>query len=382
VTHYVAWLAGTFVAGWLAFVVAREPGGGRFVMSWVVLAGFVQALLGIFESTRGVRLALHSQGGQAAASTFAFGDGYFRPSGAMPDPISLGNILAFVLPLGVGLAVTAARRRDVGLWSVVTAVIAIALVLTYSRLSWVGGTLGVATTILILPPRLRAVSGLAAVAGLLLVLLVGLTLAGPTVRERFSSIADPTARTNRTYKGDREREAIWRSSLTVFRDQPATGAGFGNVQPELGKYLPSSPNGLHAHSLYFQMLAASGIAGAAALLLLLGHLALAIARGLRTDRARYAAYAGALVAMLLPWLTDTTARFAQVTVFFAFAFGAMLGAAKAPRPLRFVWPERPAPEPSWLRPLVAAAAAQRLESKGATAMRPPISSTMSNATNA
>ncbi|MCW2985409.1 MAG: putative rane protein of ExoQ family [Conexibacter sp.] len=380
ISHYVAWLGGTFVAGWVAFVVAQERGGRRFVLSWVVIAGLVQAVLAIFESTRGVRLALHSQGGQAAASTFAFGDNYFRPAGAMPDPISLGNVLAFVLPLGVSLAATAVRRREGLAWTAVTAVIALALLLTYSRLSWVGGILGVGVAVVFMPPRMRLVTGLTSVAGLVLIVVMGLTLAGPTVRERFSSIADPTARTNRTFKGDRERQAIWHSSVSVFRERPATGTGFGNLQPELGKYLPSSPNGLHAHSVYLQILAASGIAGAAALLLLLGHIALAIGRGLLTDRARYAGYAGAFFAMLVPWLTDTTARYAQVTVFFAFCFGAMLAARARREPRQFAWPPRATREPSWLRPL--AEAAQRRENSGASAIRPPISSTMTNATKA
>ncbi|MCW2992928.1 MAG: putative rane protein of ExoQ family, partial [Conexibacter sp.] len=325
-SHYVVWLAGTFVAGWLAFVLATEPGGARYVVSWVVVAGAVQAVLAVFESTRGVQLALHSQGGEAAATTFAFGDNYFRPEGALPDPISLGNVLAFVLPLGVGLAATALKRREGVAWTLATGLIALGLLLTYSRLSWVGGTLGVAVAVLAMPPRIRFVSAVTALAGLLVIVLLGLTVAGPTVRERFSSIADPTATTNRTFKGDREREQIWSSSLDVFRAQPATGIGFGKLQPALGEHLAGSPAGLHAHSLYFQILASAGIAGAVALFLLIAQLARTIGTGLRRDRAVHAAYLGALVAMLLPWLTDTTARFAQVTVFYAFTFGAMLAA--------------------------------------------------------
>jgi O-antigen ligase len=357
--HYIAWVVATLVAGWLGYLIACERGGGRFIVSWVVASGVVQALLAVYESVRGVQLALHRTGGDAAASTFAFGDNYFRPNGALWDPISLGNVLAFVLPLAVGLAATSTKRRDGVVWSVAAAVVALGLLLTYSRLSWIGGTLGVVVCVLALPPRPRFVAGVSAVAGLLVIILVGLTLAGPSVRERFSSIADPTASTNRTFKGDREREQIWSSALEVFRSRPATGTGFGKLQPALGEHLGASPPGLHSHSLYLQILASAGIAGAVGLLLLLAQILRTILTGLRRDRATHAAFLGAFAAMLLPWLTDTTARYAQVTVVFAFTFGALFaGRVRRPQESAVRVPiPAPTPAPNGARP----AGGRRLE---------------------
>ena len=93
---YVQWIGTTALMGWIVFIVAREPGGLRYVSLALALSATIQGVLAIWEYKSGHRLDLYASSGSAAVSAnyfFNFGT-ETRSSGALPDPIGLGNFLA------------------------------------------------------------------------------------------------------------------------------------------------------------------------------------------------------------------------------------------------------------------------------------------------
>ncbi len=120
----------------------------------------------------------------------------------------------------------------------------------------------------------------AAVVGLVLV--VGLVVAGTTwlpstISERVSGLGSYVAgpNPNRTEITDEnfavlERLAHWQVGWRMFEDRPWTGVGIGNYGTEYGQYAPAhwyEPLG-HAHNIFINFMAETGIPGLAAFLLL------------------------------------------------------------------------------------------------------------------
>jgi O-antigen/teichoic acid export membrane protein len=324
--HYLTWILATLTAGWLAVHLVRQPGGLRFLLSMLVLAATFQGLVAFYEYARHANLNLYSSEVNETVSRhyfFSFANS-FRPAGTLPDPDSLGNMLALACPLALMLAVDASTRLLRVIWAACALVITVALTITFARMSWIGAAAGVLIVLMLLPGRQRLAT-LAGIAALLTAtVLIGLSVGGTNLRERFASIEHPTSRLNRTSQGDREREQIWSASLATASSQPVVGVGFGRLQEHLSEHLGASREGLHAQSVYFQFFAEAGIVGVLALLLLLGHTATGIVAGLRREPLLVAGIAGAFIAVLFGWSTDTSARYTSVSVMIAFLLAAAM----------------------------------------------------------
>jgi O-antigen/teichoic acid export membrane protein/O-antigen ligase len=324
--HYLTWIAATLVAGWLGMKITRQPGGLRFVLSMLVLAATTQGLVAFYEYAAHANLNLYSSEVTETVSQHYFFNfaSNFRPAGTLPDPDSLGNILALACPLVLILTLDAPSRALRLTWGACALVITVALTLTFARMSWIGAAAGVLMVLALLPRRRRLVAFASIAALLIVTVLVGLSLGGTDLRERFSSIQNPTARVNRTAQGDREREQIWSSALETASSHPAVGVGLGRLGEHLSEHLGASHEGLHAQSVYFQFLAEAGALGLLALLLLVGHAATGIVAGLRRGGILMVGVAGGFIAVLLGWITDTTARYTPVSVMIAFLFAAAM----------------------------------------------------------
>lgn len=144
------------------------------------------------------------------------------------------------------------------------------------------GTRGAWLAILILIPaavllysksRFRAAGTMLAA----LILVVGIFAATPNLSERFATI------TNMQMQSNSERLKMWQSALKMFEDHPLLGIGYGQyTHAYQTKYiLPDAKerDQQHAHSNFIQMLAACGIVGAAAFLLVWGYLSYFSLRG-------------------------------------------------------------------------------------------------------
>jgi O-antigen/teichoic acid export membrane protein/O-antigen ligase len=324
--HYLTWILTTLTAGWLSIEIARQPGGLRFLLSMLVLAATVQGLIAFYEYARHANLNLYSSEVSEAVSRnyfFSFGKD-FRPAGTLPDPDSLGNMLALACPLALVLAVEASSLLLRLAWAGCALVITVALTITFARMSWIGGAVGILLVLLLLPGRQRSAAAAGVATLLVVTVVIGLSVGGTSLRERFASIANPTSRVNRTAQGDQEREQIWSSSLATASAHPVVGVGLGRLQEHLSEHLGASREGLHAQSVYFQFYAEAGVAGLLALALLLGHAATGVLAGMRRERLLVAGIAGGFIAVLLGWTTDTSARYTPVSVMIAFLFAAAM----------------------------------------------------------
>jgi O-antigen ligase len=326
---YTLWLGVLVTSGWLAFRLAQEPGGLRLVLGLVVAAAAVQAVLAIWEAKTGQRLNLYDVSGQSAVSSqdfFNF-EREKRPSGAMPDPIALGNILALACPLLIALA-NETRSKLMALTLVgVAGLIAVGLAFTLSRMSWIGAAVGVLVTLVLLPSPKRLRSGIAVACLLALVVQLAIAFGGVALHDRFASIQAPTSRVNRTSGGDEIRLGLWRAAIGVAEQDPVFGTGFGKVVPELARRTDGVAPGGHAHSVYLQFLAEAGIAGALALVLLIAGVVRDLWLGLREHRngdlrLLAAGIAGSLACILVVWVTDYNVRYTQVGAIIAVIFGA------------------------------------------------------------
>ena len=334
---YILWLAETVLIGWLVYVVAREPGGITFVLIMIVASVAIQGALAFYEYRSGHQLNLYSSSGVTTLGSnyyFSYGVGK-RYSGAMPDPIALGNVLALGLPLTICLAVLTRQWWVRVLMAAVACVSTLALVLSLSRMSWIGGAVGIVVCLVLLPPRRRIWTTLAVVAMAVIVIALGLSLGGSELRTRFTSALNPTSvqsSYSTTAEGDQLRVRLWSAAIKTAEAQPLTGTGFGNLVPALNEHGVSVPPAAHAQSWYLQLLGEAGILGAAALLCWL----VAAIRDLWTGFGRYrvlaAGMAGAFVATLITWTTDIEPRYIQVSAIVAslFALIAAVGARRAP----------------------------------------------------
>ncbi|HET6482250.1 MAG TPA: O-antigen ligase family protein [Actinoplanes sp.] len=320
-----------FGMGWLVARVARDDLGRRWVVTGLCAGAALQAGLGGYEFLTGRPLNLYgNSAGYAASYIFSYTSGQssviFRPSAALPDPISLGNLLAVALPLMLALTVSAASRRLRSAATVATLVTAVGLVLTLSRMSWFGAVGGLLVAVALMPAR-RLVAAVATLAltALPVVVFAFSGLAGDALHSRVVSAFDPTGTSSDSRAEDLTRVAIWHASVRLAAQHPVGGVGVGNLPSYLmARVAPSSVTS-HAHSTYLNVLAEAGAIGFLALLYLLFSALRDAGRGLRTDRCLYAGVLGALVAMLIVWSTDYTVRGSAM----AMVFGALIGLAAA-----------------------------------------------------
>jgi O-antigen ligase len=337
-TDVLAVMASLFFAAYFASRACSTPKGFLTVVWAFVGSAVIQAGLAIWENKTGNRLNLY---GSAGAQTFGANSGYFfgylgatiRPPGAFYDPISLGNVLAIVVPLSAGLAVHYARLRR-WLQSVVAlaalVVIMVGLEITLSRLSWVGAAVALVVAGLLLPrPQRRIVLpalGLAVVVAVLL----GVFAGNSATIQRLSSITHPLSETG-TGQGDVIRLEIWQRAASVAVQHPVAGIGFGRLQNVLAGQFVFAGTQSHAHSTYLQLAAEGGAIAVVGLLAVLLALRRDLARAWRDDRLWGAVLAGSCIAMLICWLTDVTIRYSGVAACMGVLFGMVAGCARRAR---------------------------------------------------
>ena len=176
------------------------------------------------------------------------------------DPNSFAGLVAVVLVLAVVQGI--ARRPVLPRWLCwgVAAVLAPALLLTYSRAGWLGAAAGIGLAA-VLRYRWMLVPGVAGLAGALALglgevffqrLWLGFTLQDPATRMRLEE---------------------YRTALAIIREYPLFGVGFGDA-PTIALWTGVS-------SIYLMVAERMGLLGLAAFLLAVGSIALA---GLRAWR--------------------------------------------------------------------------------------------------
>ncbi len=266
---------------------------------WLLIGLFVgaasQALLGIYQFLFRI-----------GPEWFIIMGRFMRASGSFNQPNPYGGYLGLSLPIALSLSLWALnrlwqqrRRPTVGLlllslfYSSATALIGAGLLASWSRGGWLGA-LGSTIVVLFVRSRRAALSGAFALLLLLAALLLGAIqperIPMP-VAARFEEIPAYLGLTdllNQPVTDENfaiiERLAHWEAALRMWERAPWLGVGPGNYATIYSEVnLPRWEEALgHAHNIYLNLLAESGLVGLIAYLLLWGSILVWLWRCRRT----------------------------------------------------------------------------------------------------
>ena len=280
----------------------------------------------------GVVIALVSIGQWVLGRGVITADDVWRVRGFYGSPNNLALYLGRLLPLAV--AVAAWGRGDFGwrrwrrwLYGLAGVVLAVALLLTYSRGAWV---VGVPVSLLFLA-AMRGRRTFALVLGLLLVLaILVVVIVGPG---RLTSLLDASQGT--TFF----RLQLWQSSLSMVGDHPVLGVGLDNFLYQYRSHyvLPTAWeefNLSHPHNFVLDFWLRLGLPGLAVAVWLLAAF---FRRGWRLYRALPEGYDRLLILGLMAGMVNFVAHGLVDNAFFlvdlAFAFMIMLALANIQYPI-------------------------------------------------
>jgi putative inorganic carbon (hco3(-)) transporter len=259
----------------------------RWLVMGLLLGGALQGMLGIYQFLLRI-----------GPPDFLILGRFMRAAGSFNQPNPYAGYLGLTLPVAVSLALwgwqrfvtpgqEAATRQQFFRWalyaSAVAGIVALGLLASWSRGGWLGATAGV---VLVISFRSRRALILSIAGGLLLfalILIGGLTpnwIPAP-VAERLADlpayfgvglmevVAQPVTDDNFAVI---ERLAHWIAALRMWEISPWLGIGPGNyvtIYAEVNLPQWEDPLG-HAHNIYLNVLAESGLIGLAAYLLFWG----------------------------------------------------------------------------------------------------------------
>ncbi len=224
----------------------------------------------------------------------------------------LGTTLAIAVVLLLGLSLDGPRRRRL-LYVTAFAVVAIGLVLTWSRGAWLGAILGLGTLLVVTANRRLWVGVLAAV----VVLAAATPIIGPRWHWHVTRLRDVAVA-----EGPFSRIAIWKVVPRIIADHPVLGTGLGTFASAYGRYAGESPSEAPptAHDIFLNFAVETGVLGLAALLYFLGTGTRALVRWYKrsppgsSQRAMSATVLAAVAALMGHQLVDGTVMGVHIAV--------------------------------------------------------------------
>ena len=326
VVYFGAWLAKRVIDRRPPFVLAREPvlpailllgcalGIGAFAsaslsawlrewLKWLIMAAFVwQLSLSARQDWRWLVFALLLAavanavvglyiflGGSGADHLLIFGR-FFRAFGTFGQPNPFGGFMGLLLPLALmgsfayaqillkGFQQARRPQRDSILlfscFALTSILLFCALIASWSRGAWLGFAVSTAVMIFAIPVRIsRGIAGAVALG----ILFAGMWYGGlvpRSIMNRLTTAAGDFFTIDDIRGVDvspenfavMERIAHWQAALNMAEARPLFGVGLGNYEVVYEEYrLINWKDALgHAHNLYLNMLAETGVAGALA----------------------------------------------------------------------------------------------------------------------
>lgn len=279
---------GNWLTEWLKWVVIATmiwhlTQGARFNWRWLVFAVLVSA---VANAVVGLYIFF---GGSGANHLLILGR-FFRAFGTFGQPNPFGGFMGIALPLALmcaavqlsqimldlraGRRVAPARLLLLAALASATGVIAAALFASWSRGAWLGFAASLIVMLVALPRRaLKGISLALALAALFFVLwsagllpqsVVSRITTAATDLFSFSDVRG--ANFTPTNYAVIERLAHWQAAIGMAQDHPLFGVGLGNYAIRYEDYHLinwEAPLG-HAHNLYLNFLAETGVVGLAA----------------------------------------------------------------------------------------------------------------------
>lgn len=221
------------------------------ILTVFVLSGFVVCLYGIFQYVFDWNIS------QAWMDEEMFEDIKMRIYSTLENPNVLGEFILLVLPVSISLMWIKKQWLSKIFYFALSVIMAVALVLTFSRGCWIGLMVSAAVFITFVAGKLW---------GIALMALPFIPMLLPeSIINRFMSIGDmkDSSTSYRVY--------IWMGTLLMLKDFWLTGIGpgseaFTQVYPFYSYNAIVAP---HAHNLFLQIMVESGIIGIILFLLLI-----------------------------------------------------------------------------------------------------------------
>ena len=259
------------------FVAALQilPGKQHLLLIGLFLAGVSEVALGAYQFLF-----------RAGPEAFVWSGRFMRAYGTFSQPNPYAGYLGYLAPVAASLflayGVRAWKQRNVrtGAIALLLASVAAALVagmlMSGSRGAWIGLVVALA---LVGALHLRPATAIVTIGTMLLlaatVWLAGGTLVPEVVGQRLADLSPAAASVDmaRTEITDAnfavmERVAHWQAALRMWNDHPLLGVGIGNYATAYAQYAgPYFYDALgHAHNVYLNFLAETGLLGLAAFL--------------------------------------------------------------------------------------------------------------------
>lgn len=209
----------------------------------MLFAGVAVALYGIYQHIFGFAE------GTTWTDTQMFEDIATRVVSTFDNPNVLGEYLLLLIPIAAGYILSRPGSADKGISLVVTALLSVCMIYTYSRGNWIGLMVAILLFFMFYDGRVVWL-------GIIFALFVPMLLP-QNVITRFMSIGDTTD-TSTSY-----RVYIWMGSIAMLRDYWISGIGLGSEAFNM-IYPFYSYSGIvapHTHNLYLQIITENGIAG-------------------------------------------------------------------------------------------------------------------------
>jgi hypothetical protein len=323
---------------------ARTERGLYVVLGSLAFQVALQSAIAIWNAKTGRTLNLYSSAGttQYAANYIYKFDGVTRPTGTLPDPISLANILAFSVPTNVVLLFSVRPRWARLAVLVSLGLVVAALVLTLDRTSWIGCVAGLVVAVALLPAARRGAVAWRVAAGFVLVAALALVIGGSATSGKLKSIIHPTSVQGATAQakgaalGEQDRLSYWRIALVDgFVDHPVAGVGIGNGGQTILDHSSSTGAGVRAAtgqyanvaSTYLQLLAEGGLCALALFVVVFICLSRDLRAALKVHPVLASGLAGAVVTLLICWVTDVVVYYEAVAACEGVLFGVVAAAA-------------------------------------------------------
>ncbi len=276
------WLKWVAIAIIIWTLTLSMDGSWSWLVFAILVSAFANALVGLYIFA----------GGSGADHLVILGR-FFRAFGTFGQPNPFGGFMGIALPLGLA----AAWAQLPGIWtgwrsqrrlplspvliclcgSLVSLLLAAALLASWSRGAWLGTVVAIMVMLVALPRRLSRGLALAAAIASLIAAAWSLGLLPRSIMHRLTTAATDLI-TVSDVRGVEispvnyaviERLAHWQAAWYMAEQAPLYGVGLGNYEVVYDDYRLiywEKPLG-HAHNLYLNMLAETGVVGLIAYLL-------------------------------------------------------------------------------------------------------------------
>ncbi len=222
-----------------------------FVIKMMLLGGVFVALYGIYQHIFGF------DGGTTWTDTEMFEDIATRVVSTFGNPNVLGEYLLLLIPVCAGYILSEKKFYNKGAFLVITGLLSLCMVFTYSRGNWIGLLVAMALFFMFYDRRVVWL-------GVIAVLFLPVFLP-ETIINRFMSVGN-TSDSSTSY-----RVNIWMGTVAMLKDYWISGVGLGTeafneVYPYYSFHGIVAP---HSHNLYLQLVVENGITGLAAFVILI-----------------------------------------------------------------------------------------------------------------